>query len=542
MNTKSNTNKSCIVVARVSSKDQEVEGYSLPSQVKLLTEHAQRKNLDIKHVFTISESASKKDERKEFNKILKLAVEEAIDILVFEKVDRVTRSIHSSVDIYNWLEADEGRELHCVKDSLELHKHSKSQDKLNWDIRVAMAKNYADNLSEEVRKGKTEKIEQGWYPGSAPLGYKSVEGMGTKRKIHVVDEEAAKFIKKSFELFVTGNYSLETLTERMNADGMRNKQGRKIVKSRMHEILRNPFYYGAFQWNGKVYTNGKHEPIISKELFTRVQQTLSRKPDAKYSKHFYMLKGLVRCEECQGSISWFEKKGHIYGRCNHHRECSQSKCGREDDCDEVIVNALKVLKVQSPRIKEWIKKSLQEGNKEQEEYLHASLNALNVELNNIVEKQSRLVDANLEGIVSLDLFKVKNSKLEAEKDEVSDKIEKLNKDGNKYAQLSVLVYLVAQYADQIYDILDPEDISGLMKYIFGDITLYNGKMQYKYTEPFKVLKKVVDITNKSSKVLENAKVAENIFEPLITIEKTMQSELVEAVRTEIRRERDSNPR
>lgn len=73
-----------------------------------------------------------------------------------------------------------------------------------------------------------------------------------------------------------------------------------------------------------------------------------------------------------------------------------------------------------------------------------------------------------------------------------------------------------------------------MKYIFGNITLYNGKMQYKYTEPFKVLKRVVDITNESSKVLENAKVAENIFEPLITIEKTMQSELVEAVRSEIR--------
>ncbi len=128
----------------------------------------------------------------------------------------------------------------------------------------------------------------------------------------------------------------------MNADGMRNKQGRKIVKSRMHEILRNPFYYGAFQWNGKVYTNGKHEPIISKELFTRVQQALSRKPDAKYSKHFYMLKGLVRCEECQGSISWFEKKGHIYGRCNHHRECTQNKCGREDDCDEVITKLSKL--------------------------------------------------------------------------------------------------------------------------------------------------------------------------------------------------------
>jgi len=70
---------------------------------------------------------------------------------------------------------------------------------------------------------------------------------------------------------------------------------------------------------------------------------------------------------------------------------------------------------------------------------------------------------------------------------------------------------VAQHADQIYDILDPADISDVMKYIFGDITLFNGKMQYKYTKPFKVLKKVVDITNESSKVLENAKVTENIF-------------------------------
>ena len=72
--------------------------------------------------------------------------------MVFEKVDRVTRNLHSSVDIYDWLEANEHREVHCVKDSLIMHKYSKSQDKLNWDIKVAMAKNYSDNLSEEVRK------------------------------------------------------------------------------------------------------------------------------------------------------------------------------------------------------------------------------------------------------------------------------------------------------------------------------------------------------------------------------------------------------
>ncbi len=538
-----NTKRNCIIVARVSSREQDEIGYSLPSQLKLLIEYADRQGFIIKHKFDISETASKQEQRKKFNQMLKLAVQDKVDIIIFEKVDRVTRSIHSSVDIYNWLDSDENRQLHCVKDSLVLHKYSRSQDKLNWDIKVAMAKNYADNLSEEVRKGKKEKIEQGWYPGSAPIGYKSVDALGSKRKITVIDTTKSPLVKMCFELFVSGKYSIETLTKKMNDEGLRNKRGNKLVKSGMHELLRNPFYYGAFIWNKKLHTHGKHEPIISKELFDRVQQTLTRKPDAKYSKHFYMLKGLVRCEECGGPISWSEKKGHVYGRCNHYRECNQSVCGREDYCDNVVVEALQSLKVQSPRLKEWIKKSLQEGNKDQEEYVLASLSSLNEELNKIVRKQSKLYDDRLEEIISLDTYKVKNVKFEEEKSSVESKIIKLNQDTNKYFQIGTLVYLVAQYADEIYGILDPEEISGVMKYIFSDITLFNGEMSYKYTEPFKVLKKAVERTNKeSSKQAEKPELAKNIFEPAITIEKTIQSELSEAVRTEIRRDRDSNPR
>lgn len=541
MNT-NNTKRKSIVVARVSSKEQEEVGYSLPSQLKLLTEYADRHSFEIKHKFDISETASKQEQRKKFNQMLKLAVKDKIDILIFEKVDRVTRSLHSSVDIYNWLDADENRQLHCVKDSLILHKYSKSQDKLNWDIKVAMAKNYADNLSEEVRKGKKEKIEQGWFPGSAPIGYKSVDAIGSKRKVVIIDTEKAPLIRRCFELFVTGNYSIETIMKKMNEEGLRNKRGHKLVKSGMHELLRNPFYYGAFVWNKKLYTHGRHEPIISKELFERVQQVLTRKPDAKYSKHFYMLKGLVRCEECGGPISWSEKKGHIYGRCNHYRECSQTACGREDHFDKAIIDALKVLKVQSPRLKEWIKKSLQEGNKEQEDYLHSSIGSLTQELNKIIEKQSRLYDDKLDELISLETYKTKNAELEGQKDSITIQIDKLNKDSNKYFQVGTLVYLVAQYADEIYSILDPKDISGIMKYIFMNITLFNGEMNYKYTEPFKVLKKAVEITNESSKLQENTDLAQNILEPVVTLEKTIQSELADAVRTEIRRERDSNPR
>lgn len=536
-----NNTKTCIIVARVSSKDQELEGYSLPSQEKFLTEYANRQGFEIKHIFHISETASKKDQRKKFNEALRIALKENIDILVFEKVDRVTRNLHSSVDIYNWLEADERRQVHCVKDSLILHKYSKSQDKLNWDLKVAMAKNYSDNLSEEVRKGKKEKIEQGWYPGVTQLGYKSIDAVGSKRKIQIIDTAVSPFIARTFELFATGKYSIETLTQKMNDEGMRNKKGRKMIKSRMHELLRNPFYYGAFRWNGIVYPNAKHEPIISKELFDRVQQTLSRKPDAKYGKHFYMLKGLVNCGECGGTISWFEKKGHIYGRCNHHRQCNQKSCGREDECDKVVKKALVALKVQSPRIKEWIRKSLKEDNKDQEGYLQVSLDSLNNQLKEITKKQSLLYSDRLDEIITLEDYKLKNKAFEDDKNKLSEQIAQLNKDSNRYYQMGTLVYLVAQYADEIYDILEPEDISGVMRYIFGGITLKGGKMQYEYTDAFKVLKKAADITNKSSKMIVYKENDKNIFEPLTKAEKSIQSELIEAVRSEIRRGRDSNP-
>lgn len=302
----------------------------------------------------------------------------------------------------------------------------------------------------------------------------------------------------------------------------------------MHEVLRNPFYYGDFKWSGKLYKNGKHEPIISRELFEMVQSTLTRKPDSKYRKHFYMLKGLVRCGECDGTISWFEKKGHTYGRCNHHRECSQTKCGREDRCEETVTKALEALKVQSPRMMDWIKKALKEGNNEQESYVQNSLETLNKQLQKIESKQSRLYDDRLEEIITIDKYKAKNASLESEKAKVSEEIEKMGQDSNKYFQLGSLIYEVAQNAKAVFEITEPAQRRELLKYIFADISLVDGKLQYNYSKPFTILHSVVELTNKSSKVLEKAEITQNIFEPAVMVEKTVKQDLVAAVCTEVR--------
>jgi site-specific DNA recombinase len=76
-------------------------------------------------------------------------------------------------------------------------------------------------------------------------------------------------VKRMFELYATGNYSLVKLVEVMYKEGLRTKKGNMLVKSRMASLLSHPFYYGKIRWNGRLY-DGKHQSLISKELFDRV--------------------------------------------------------------------------------------------------------------------------------------------------------------------------------------------------------------------------------------------------------------------------------
>ena len=150
-------NSKCVIYARVSSKEQEESGYSLPAQKKLLQEYSDKKELAVTKIFSVSESARGKKEREVFNNMLSYIKENGIKIILCEKADRITRNFKDAVAIDEWLDKDEERQVHSVKDSIILHKNSRSQEKLNWGVRMIFAKNYIDNLSEEVKQGQKEK-------------------------------------------------------------------------------------------------------------------------------------------------------------------------------------------------------------------------------------------------------------------------------------------------------------------------------------------------------------------------------------------------
>jgi hypothetical protein len=147
-------------------------------------------------------------------------------------------------------------------------------------IKVLMAKNYIDNLSEEARKGQQEKAEQGIWPTKTPLGYRNITGADGK-KVIAVDPSVALIVSRLFEWYATGQYALKEVAMKARAAGLVYlKSGNPVPTSTVHSILRNRLYTGWFEWNGKLY-QGRHEPLVSLELWERVQGVSRRTPQPR---------------------------------------------------------------------------------------------------------------------------------------------------------------------------------------------------------------------------------------------------------------------
>lgn len=150
------TARTAVLYARVSSREQREEGYFIEAQLKLLRAAASKEGFEIVHEFVEVESA-KSEGRKQFNDMVTFFKRNrSCRVLLVEKTDRLYRNFRD----YVTLEDLEIR-IYFVKEGEWLAKDSKSQVKFMHDIRLAMARNYSENLREEVKKGMCEKASQG---------------------------------------------------------------------------------------------------------------------------------------------------------------------------------------------------------------------------------------------------------------------------------------------------------------------------------------------------------------------------------------------
>src|SRR5438128_1560096 len=206
---------------RVSTAKQGEHGISLQDQHDAIVRYAQRFGLEIVAWFEERETAAKRG-RPIVNQMLRLLRQGKADGVIIHKIDRSARNLKDWADLGELI--DQGVEVQFVNESLDLNSRG---GRLSADIQAVVAADYIRNLREETRKGFYGRIKQGLYPLPAPLGYLD-RGKGKTKEL---DPAKAVLVKKTFELYATGKYSLDVLADEIFRLGLCNRAGKKITRN-----------------------------------------------------------------------------------------------------------------------------------------------------------------------------------------------------------------------------------------------------------------------------------------------------------------------
>ncbi len=475
---------------RVSSKRQREEGVSIEAQRKLILDYAKRNNFEVVKEFDIDESA-KKEGRKKFSEMVTyIQANKNILGILCEKVDRLLRGNLKDRVIIEDMVNNEGREIHFIKESLVYNKNAKSFQKLQFDIQNGFARFYLNNLSDEVKKAYDILVDDGFYPHIPPIGYK------TKLDDHVAipDPAVAPFIKRIFELCATGEYSERKIGLMLFDEGFRSRKGNRVGKSAIGKILHTHFYYGFFEWKGEVKP-GKHDPIIDKDLFDKVQEVLSPKKKKGY-KHDFSFVGLMECGECHNGVTAELQKGHVYYHCTKPRgaQFCHQKYVREEVITEQLAKVIKAVSLDLKKLKT-IKDIMSVSLADETEYLQDSLDALNSQYKDLQEQSSKLLDLYLKGKIKEEAYNSKSTEVNKETELVNAEIMKHKTADRAYKQEIEGFLTFCNMAPKLFASSRPVLQRELLRFVVSNLSLKDGLVDFKLKIPFSIVAEYAESEN-----------------------------------------------
>ncbi|HVW98957.1 MAG TPA: recombinase family protein [Candidatus Babeliaceae bacterium] len=329
--------------ARKSSEQDERQAMSIDSQLAEM--RAMADNLSINVVAELQEAHSAKasGQRPVYNKLLQGLRNDEYNAILTWAPDRLSRNAGDLGAIVDLM--DQGKLLHIRTDSQTFTNNP--NEKFLLMILCSQAKLENDNKAINVRRGMRTKLEMGWRPGVAPLGYINRSFGGVNDVIP--DPERADIVREIFHKAGYEGWSGRKIKQWVDAQGMTTRSGKEVPLSSILAILLNPFYYGEFEFviNGEAkWYKGAHTPLISKELFDLVQQTRGGYKGVWGTKSF-AFRGLLKCGECgaeitaQDKIKFVQKindyKRFVYYNCTtKDKEKCQAKYMNEETLCELM--------------------------------------------------------------------------------------------------------------------------------------------------------------------------------------------------------------
>lgn len=398
------------VYTRVSTVKQGEQGVSLQEQRDAIARYAERYSLKISEWFEEKETAAKRG-RPIFGRMISLLRTGKADGVIIHKIDRSARNLKDWADLGELI--DKGIDIHFANESLDLNSRG---GRLSADIQAVVAADFIRNLREETRKGFYGRIKQGLYPLPAPLGYLDM-GRGKPKE---PDPERAPLIRKTFEIYGNGKFSLNGLAEEIYCLGLRNRNDKRVSINGLSVILNNPFYMGLIKLRstGEIF-QGCHKPLISKAQFSRVQNVLSGKSNSKIQRHDFLFRRLFQCKNCGYSLIGETQKGYTYYRC-HTKHC-HTTCIRETIVENKVKEKLSLIQFEDQELT-YLKDKVDELRDDWEGEKKNHINTMNLNLKRIEDRLDRLTDAYVDQLITKDVFERRKESLLMDRRGLEDSI------------------------------------------------------------------------------------------------------------------------
>lgn len=475
----------CLLYARVSTDKQAKKDLSIPAQVGIMKEYAQKNNWKVTGHYIDEGESARTANRPELNKLIQHCKDKKnVDIILIHKIDRLARNLVDYATIKAILKQNNIR-IVSVSEPFD----DNPVGHLLENIIASISEWYSANLGEEVKKGNLAKLKKGEWPTKPLFGYKSILGESGRVK-HVPDSKTSAVVRQCFELFSTGQYSLRTLSEEMASRGFMTKFGKIRSAESMKKLLSRRFYIGKLEWKGQEY-KGIHKPIINRKLFYQVQHIIEERScsTGEKGKFNFLLRGIAYCENCGQRLTGEHHKRGSYYRCIP--DINKEKCDQpyppvsflDSQLDELYTELqppkklLKLLKIEMELI---AKNRMNNSTKEM-----ASLKYSFKEYEN---KEMKLIDEKIDGKIDINIYERLLKQYQKKRKAADARLAQLEVDYEDPLDFLDKCIVVASTLKYLHSKFNFKQKKQLLKAIFEKIYVKNKSIcNVKLNPPFDIL-------------------------------------------------------
>jgi DNA invertase Pin-like site-specific DNA recombinase len=354
--------------ARKSSEVDERQALSIDSQIKEMLAVAKRDGLEV--VETLKESHSAKDsgQRPVFAEIMEEIKAGKFNGILTWAADRISRNAGDLGTVVDLMDAGKLTEIRTPGQIF----HNSPNEKFLLMILCSQAKLENDNRGVNVKRGLKNKVEMGWRPGTAPIGYLNDIG---KHTIYI-DQERTEIVKEAFRKIAEDGCTGREIFDWMQDDiKFETRTGKSLALSGVYLMLKNPFYYGKFEYpadSGKWY-DGSHEPLITKERFDAVQARIATGVRKGTGRVDFAFIRLMTCAKCGTGITAEEKfkkfkngtiKRYVYYHCTggRNRKC-KSGFIREESLVQQFLDILDMVALDKNNLRQRLQDEIDRFNR-----------------------------------------------------------------------------------------------------------------------------------------------------------------------------------